>query len=69
MLRELALDYPTDGIELDLSAPPGGGPMALRPDQVTLTILRSKEGRHILMRSIAKNARRRRSTRQCSRSG
>ena len=38
MLRELALDYPTDGIELDLSAPPGGGPMALRPDQVTMLL-------------------------------
>ena len=30
ILRELALDYPTDGIELDFAAAPGGMPMFLK---------------------------------------
>lgn len=32
VLRELATDYPTDGVEMDFSCPPGGGPPALRED-------------------------------------
>jgi hypothetical protein len=33
VLRELALDYATDGIELDFSASPGAGPVLLRPEE------------------------------------
>ena len=32
LLREMALDYETEGIELDLAAPPAGSPMLFRPD-------------------------------------
>lgn len=32
LLRELAYDYPTDGIELDLAAPPGGSPSLFQPE-------------------------------------
>ncbi len=34
VLKELATEYPTDGIELDFAAPPGGGPFPLRPEDV-----------------------------------
>ncbi len=34
VLKELAVDYPTEGIEMDFSCPPGGGPHALREDDV-----------------------------------
>jgi hypothetical protein len=33
VLRELAEDYATDGIELDLAAPPGGSPFLFKEDQ------------------------------------
>jgi hypothetical protein len=32
VLKELANDYATDGVELDLSAPPGGGPFLVREE-------------------------------------
>ena len=67
MLRELALDYPTDGIELDLSAPPGGGPMALRPDQVTMLQPWAHFEKYLYHNCAP--AHRRRSMHQCSRSG
>ncbi len=34
VLEELAHDYPTEGIEMDFSCPPGGGPPALREEDV-----------------------------------
>ncbi len=34
VLKELAQDYQTDGIEMDFSCPPGGGPPALREEDV-----------------------------------
>ena len=34
VLKELAHDYPTEGIEMDFSCPPGGGPPALREEDV-----------------------------------
>ena len=34
LLQELAVDYPSDGIELDLAAPPGGTDPLFRPDDV-----------------------------------
>ena len=34
VLKELAQDYQTDGIEMDFSCPPGGGPAALREEDV-----------------------------------
>ncbi len=34
VLKELAQEYQTDGIEMDFSCPPGGGPHALREEDV-----------------------------------
>jgi len=34
LLRELAIDYPSDGIELDLAAPPRAGAPIFRPEDV-----------------------------------
>jgi hypothetical protein len=34
VLEELVADYPTDGIELDFAAAPGGAPLALKPEDV-----------------------------------
>ena len=35
LLKEMAHDYPTDGIELDLAAPPGGSPPVFRPEDAS----------------------------------
>ena len=37
ILRELALDYPTDGVELDFAAAPGGMPLFVRAEEAAGT--------------------------------
>lgn len=49
IVRELALDYPTDGVELDFAAPPGGSSHCLLPED-------HKEHGHVIPEFLEKTA-------------